>query len=122
VTPLDIEDTDDWLGCPTPLETCRQQLRLYENEFEELNLQMRKAREDIFGLVQMHADVSSERDQLRAELTRVKTELAVSNRRATDIETKSNWELIAKDKHVAELCNRLEAATGISVRTGQPIR
>lgn len=29
---------------------------------------MRKAREDIFGLVQMHADVSRERDHLRVEL------------------------------------------------------
>jgi hypothetical protein len=35
-----IEDTDDWLGSPTPLETCRHQLALYENEFEELNLQL----------------------------------------------------------------------------------
>jgi putative phosphoesterase len=41
VDPSDIENTDDRLGCPTPLETCRQ-LRLYENEFEELNRQLRE--------------------------------------------------------------------------------
>jgi len=74
VDPIDIEDTSDWLGCPTELETCRQFLRMYENEVQELTLQMRKAREDIFGLVQMHADVSQERDQLRAELNRLKEE------------------------------------------------
>ena len=67
----EIEDTSDWLGCPTELETCRQFLRMYENEVQELTLQMRKARENIFGLVQMHADVSSERDQLRGELNRL---------------------------------------------------
>ena len=72
--PIDIEDTSDWLGCPTELETCRQFLRMYENEVQELTLQMRKAREDIFGLVQMHADVSQERDQLRTELNRLKEE------------------------------------------------
>ena len=72
--PHEIEDTSDWLGCPTELQTCRHFLRMYENEIQELNLQLRKAREDIFGLVQMHADVSTERDRLRAELNRVAEE------------------------------------------------
>lgn len=72
--PHEIEDTSDWLGCPTELQTCRHFLRMYENEVQELTLQMRKAREDIFGLVQMHADVSTERDHLRAELNRLKEE------------------------------------------------
>jgi len=74
VDPHEIEDTSDWLGCPTELQTCRHFLRMYENEIQELNLQLRKAREDIFGLVQMHADVSTERDRLRAELNRVAEE------------------------------------------------
>jgi len=74
VDPHEIEDTSDWLGCPTELETCRQFLRMYENEVQELTLQMRKAREDIFGLVQMHADVSKERDQLRLQLSRLHDE------------------------------------------------
>jgi uncharacterized coiled-coil DUF342 family protein len=74
VDPLEIEDTSDWLGCPTELETCRSFLRLTENEVQELSMQLRKAREDIFGLVQMHADVSQDRDQLRAELNRLKGE------------------------------------------------
>lgn len=58
-------------------KTCRQFLRMYENEVQELNLQLqlRKAREDIFGLVQMHAEVSKERDQLRVELAKAKAEV-----------------------------------------------
>ncbi|WP_256586997.1 hypothetical protein [Pseudomonas sp. Irchel 3E19] len=120
--PSDIENTDDWLGCPTPLETCRHQLALYENEFEELNLQLRQARERIFKLVEMHTAASAERETLRTQLAAAKSEAVDASRRANDIETKSTWELMAKTKHISELVTKLEAATGINVRTGQPIR
>ncbi|MDI3356971.1 hypothetical protein MO767_21850 [Pseudomonas sp. UYIF39] len=66
--PYEIEDTSDWLGCPTELETCRHQLRMYENEFEELNLQLRQAREKIFTLVEMHAEAMNHRDEAVANL------------------------------------------------------
>jgi hypothetical protein len=49
--PLDIEDTSDWLGCPTELETIKHYARMLENEVQELNLQLRNVRENIFGLV-----------------------------------------------------------------------
>lgn len=62
------EDTCEWLGCPTPLEMHKQHALLLENEIQELHLQLRKAREDIYGLVRMHAELSIERDKLRAEL------------------------------------------------------
>ncbi len=68
VDSLYIEDTDDWLGCPTPLETCRQKLRLYENEFEELNRQLREERERIFKLVEMNTETNKDRDVLRKQL------------------------------------------------------
>lgn len=110
--PLEIEDTSDWLGCPTELETCRQYLRMLENEVQELTLQSRKAREDIFGLVQMHADVSKERDQLRSELFKARSDLAEANHRATEIETKSNWELMANGKHISELMTKIRELSG----------
>jgi chromosome segregation ATPase len=83
-----IEDTDDWLGSPTPLETCRHQLALYENEFEELNLQLQQSRERIFKLVEMHAAASAECKTLRSQLSVAKSEAADASRRATDMETK----------------------------------
>ncbi|MFJ4193933.1 hypothetical protein [Pseudomonas sp. NPDC089534] len=119
--PTEIENTDDWLGCPTPLETCRHQLRMYENEFEELSLQLRQQRERIFKLVQMHAEAAAECEKLRAQLAQAVKAAEEASRRACDIETKSNWELMASNKHISHLTERLEAATGISVRTGQPI-
>ncbi|QBR32813.1 MULTISPECIES: hypothetical protein [Pseudomonas] len=112
--PLYIEDTDDWLGCPTPLETCRHQLALYENEFEELNLQLRQAREQIYKLVEMHAAAATERDQLRTQLAAAKSEAADANRKATDIETKSNWELMAKGRHISELTTQIRILSGNS--------
>jgi hypothetical protein len=119
VDPLEIEDTSDWLGCPTELETCRYFLRMTENEVQELTLQLRKAREDIFGLVQMHADATKECGALRTELAKAKTDLAVSNRRATDIETKSNWEMMANNKLLSELCARLKELTGTDPLAGR---
>ncbi|PCR94917.1 hypothetical protein CP336_18945 [Pseudomonas fluorescens] len=118
--PLYIEETDDWLDSPTPLETCQHQLRMYENEFEELNLQLRQAREQIFKLVEMHAAAATERDQLRTQLSLAKSEAADANRRATDIETKSNWELMAKSRHISELNAEVLALQGKSVFPKSP--
>ncbi|VVN47312.1 hypothetical protein [Pseudomonas fluorescens] len=112
VDPLEIEDTSDWLGCPTELETCRHYLRILENEVQELTLQLRKAREDIFGLVQMHADVSNERDHLRAKLNRARTDASDAYRQATDIQTKTSWELMSKDKVISEPCTKICTLTG----------
>ncbi|RON88416.1 hypothetical protein [Pseudomonas fluorescens] len=112
--PSDIENTDDWLGCPTPLETCRHQLAFYENEFEELNLQLRHARERIFKLVEMHAEISKECDTLRSQLIAAKAEAAEANSRASDIETRSNWELMAKGRHISELTTQIRTLKGDS--------
>jgi len=112
MNPHEIEDTGDWLGCPTPLETCQHQLRMYENEFEELTLQLRQERERIFKLVEMHAEVSEQRDLLRAEFIKSQYQLAESNRKASDIETKSNCELMAKDKHISELTAQIRILKG----------
>ena len=74
--PLYIEETDDWLASPTPLETCRQQLRLYENEFDELNRQLREERERIFKLVEMHSEAVQQRDWYMATLREKAAEIA----------------------------------------------
>ncbi|WP_448090731.1 hypothetical protein [Pseudomonas azerbaijanoccidentalis] len=117
----EIEDTDDWLGSPTPLETCRHSLRIYENEVQELTLQLRQAREKIFKLVEMHAEAAKERDTLRAQLATAKLESAEATRQATDIETKSNWELMANNKAISELTRKLSEATGKNLHTGLPV-
>ncbi|WP_426159306.1 hypothetical protein [Pseudomonas sp. TSRC2-2] len=107
-----IEDTDDWLGNPTPLETCRHQLRMYENEFEALTLKLERALENIQGLVRDNDALTLERNSLRAELTAAKTEAAEAGRRANDITIKTNWELMAKDKHISHLSTEIKKLKG----------
>jgi septal ring factor EnvC (AmiA/AmiB activator) len=116
----EIEDTSDWLGCPTPLDTCRHQLRMLENEVQELTLQIRQARQNIFKLVEMHTEAANERDTLRSQLAAAKAEAADANSLATEIETRSNWELMAKDKHISELTAKLRALTCQDQPVGLP--
>ncbi len=68
VDPYEIEDISDGLGCPTPLETCPHQLRMLENEIEELTPQLRQARQNIIKLVEMHAEAVQQRDEAMANL------------------------------------------------------
>lgn len=83
--PLYIEDTDDWLGCPTPLETCRHQLRMYENEFEALTINLKRALQNIQGLVRDNDALTQERDSLRAKLQSAESDLLSEKRRFADV-------------------------------------
>lgn len=47
-------DTDDWLGCPTPLEMYQHQCALLEDELIQTHAMLRKARANVAGLVQMN--------------------------------------------------------------------
>ena len=118
--PYEIEDTSDWLGTPTELETCRQFLLMLENEVQELTSQLRKARQDVFGLVQMHAEVSKERDQLRADFNRARTDALEAQREAVGIQTKSSSELMSKDRVISELYAKVVALTGVEPFTQIP--
>ena len=72
----EIEDTSDWLESPTELETCKQYILILENEVQELTLQLRKAREDVFGLVQMHGQLSEAKSKVKSELSNANTQIA----------------------------------------------
>jgi uncharacterized coiled-coil DUF342 family protein len=99
VDQYEIEDTSDWLGCPTPLETCRHQLRIYENEVEELTLQLRQAREKIFNLVEIHTEVAGERDTLRAQLVAAKAEASRLHGENSELSTKVRSLLLVSDQN-----------------------
>ncbi|MHC8386327.1 hypothetical protein [Pseudomonas sp. LB3P14] len=86
-----------------------------------MTLQLRLARQNIFKLVEMHAEVTQECGTLRTALQKTKADLVEFNRRATDIEMKSNWELMVS-KHISELPRRLIDATGKDPRTGLPTK
>jgi len=82
----DTDTADDWLGIPTPLETCKQHILLLENEVAELNLQLRAARENIFKLVNMHARTENDRDEALARLREKAGEAALLRKQVSDLE------------------------------------
>lgn len=54
-------DTDDWLGCPTPLEMYQHQCALLEDELIQTEAMLRKARANVAGLVQMNDLLATEK-------------------------------------------------------------
>ncbi|APC18975.1 hypothetical protein BLL42_25935 [Pseudomonas frederiksbergensis] len=59
---------------------------MLENEVQELTLQLRKAREDIFGLVQMHAETSEQRDEAMKNLRERSGQLATVRKQLYDLD------------------------------------
>ncbi|MDF9778026.1 hypothetical protein [Pseudomonas baetica] len=86
MAPYEIEGTSEWLGSPTPLETCRHQLRIYENEVEELTLQLCQAREKVFKLVEMHTEAINQRDEAMTNLRECSGESAKLRKRMYDLD------------------------------------
>ena len=84
--PLDIEDASDWLGCPTELETITHYKLMLENEVQELNLQLRTARENIFGLMKMYDDASTQRDEAMRNLRERSGQLAKVRKELYDLD------------------------------------
>jgi hypothetical protein len=108
VEPLYIEDTDDWLGNPTPLETCRHQLRMYENEFEALTLKLDRALVNIEGLVRDNDALTQERNSLRAKLQYAEGDLLSENRRFADVEHNRNHLFNENQRLLREIRDRDE--------------
>ena len=61
MNPHEIEDTSDWLGSPTRLETVKHYASMLEEDIQDLNRQLQTAKDNISTLVEMN-------DQLKAEL------------------------------------------------------
>ena len=64
--PHEIEDTSDWLGSPTRLETVKHYASMLEEDIQDLNRQLQTAKDNISTLVEMN-------DQLKAELQKNRT-------------------------------------------------
>lgn len=110
---MHIDDTDDWLGIPTPLEIATQHGELLENEIQELTTQLREARKKIFKLVEMHTQASAERDRLKADLEKAQMDLSAANRLVVETELKYDWQLMAMNKHLAEVTAEVKRLHGL---------
>ncbi|AZD34890.1 hypothetical protein C4K22_2137 [Pseudomonas chlororaphis subsp. aurantiaca] len=95
---MHIDDTEGWLGIPTPLETCRQHGSLLENEIQELTIQLRQARANIFKLVAMHAEAMAERDRFAKALDKARAEISELNLETSMQGNRINSLLIVKSQ------------------------
>jgi len=62
-------DTDDWLGCPTPLEMYKHQCSILVDELIETQRMLRRARDNIAGLVQMNDLLMTGKAEAEVKLT-----------------------------------------------------
>ncbi|WP_460060176.1 hypothetical protein [Pseudomonas sp. H2_H09] len=88
------EDTSAWLGCPTPLEMYKHQCALLEDELIQTQAQLRKARANVAGLVQMNdalitgkANAESALKLARSEISRLNLENSQMGRRINSLMT-----------------------------------
>lgn len=73
----EIEDTSDWLGSPTRLESVKHYASMLEEDIQALRRDLRAAKENITGLIQMN-------DQLSADLERKRIWMANLEAETTD--------------------------------------
>jgi regulator of replication initiation timing len=67
--PYEIEDTSNWLGTPSRLETVKHYASMLEEDIQELKRQLEMAKENITSFVEMN-------DQLTSELQKKRTWMA----------------------------------------------
>ena len=65
----EIEDTSEWLGTPTRLETVKHYASMLEEDIQDLKRQLQAAKDNVACLVAMN-------DQLSAELQKNRTWMA----------------------------------------------
>ena len=72
-------DTDDWLGCPTPLEMYQHQCSILVDELVDTERMLRRARANIAGLVQMNDLLMTGKDQAETALKGALSQVAALN-------------------------------------------
>ena len=63
--PYEIEDTSEWLGSPTRLETVTHYASMLEEDVQNLKRQLQAAKENISSLVEMNDRLSTELQKKR---------------------------------------------------------
>ena len=72
--PYEIEDTSDWLGSPTRLETVKHYASMLEEDIHGLKCQLQSAKENIADLVNMNDKLSDELKKARTWMANLEAE------------------------------------------------
>ncbi len=84
------EDTSAWLGCPTPLEMYKHHCALLEDELNQTQVMLHKARRNIAGLVQLSDDLATGKTSAEDALNKARSEVARLNRENSEMDRKIN--------------------------------
>ena len=74
MAPYEIEDTNDWLGSPTRLETVKHYASMLEEDVKDLKRQLQVAKENISTLVEMNDQLSAELQKKRVWMANLEAE------------------------------------------------
>ena len=72
--PYEIEDTSEWLGSPTRLETVNHYASMLEEDIQALKRELRAAKENITGLVEMNDQLSADLEKKRIWMANLEAE------------------------------------------------
>ncbi|MFJ4130887.1 hypothetical protein [Pseudomonas cyclaminis] len=92
------EDTSAWLGCPTPLEMYKHQCALLEDELNQTQSALNRARRNIAGLVQLSDDLATGKTSAEDALYKARSEVARLNRENSEMDRKVNGLLIVSEQ------------------------
>ncbi|MGB3127739.1 MAG: hypothetical protein WBB95_28325 [Pseudomonas sp.] len=77
-------DTEDWLGCPTPLEMYKHHCAILEDEIAELDFRLKKAKQNISGLIQMNDVLATAKAVAEAALRQALERMSAMSNEAPD--------------------------------------
>lgn len=72
--PYEIEDTSEWFGSPTRLETVKHYASMLEEDVQDLKRQLQAAKENISTLVEMNDQLSIELQKKLAWMANLEAE------------------------------------------------
>ncbi|MEJ5278695.1 hypothetical protein WH299_05400 [Pseudomonas sp. MYb541] len=91
-------DTDDWLGCPTPLEMYQHQCALLEDELIQTESMLRKARANVAGLVQMNDLLATEKASAEMALKEALDRISAMSNETSDNQSFRPVDLITQQR------------------------
>jgi regulator of replication initiation timing len=74
VEQYEIEDTSDWLGSPTRVETLKHYASMLEEDIQDLKRQLQAAKDNVASLIVMNDELSADLKKARAWLAKREAE------------------------------------------------
>ena len=84
------EETCEWLDLPSPLEMYKHHAALLEDEIAVLHLQLRKARDNVRGLVQMNDELATGKAIAEAALKKALADAGRLNQETSEMGRRIN--------------------------------